>query len=93
MKSYDQWINESKKEEETKYDAAGGIVPENFKTAKKVDLITLPKSVSGTNCFNCVWVKDKKGKIRFCDNPKVKEDVNERMCCAEWDHPDVKRPF
>lgn len=50
------------------------------KTAEKVGLVTLPKKVSGTNCSNCIFQKNK-----FCDHKKVLLPVTERMCCSFWD--------
>jgi len=69
-------------------DGRGGIVPSNIKRAKRVDLITLPEDVKGTNCGNCKWINE-----GFCTHPEVKMHVNDRMCCAEWDNKGVKRPW
>ena len=60
--------------------------------AKHADLITLPPSVKGTNCANCRFV-EKRSDGAFCAHPEIKLPVNERMCCAYWDHSDVKRPW
>lgn len=64
----------------------GGIYddsPEAIKRAKYVDLITMPKSVSGTNCFNCKFVRRNR-YIGDCIHPQVLQKVNARMCCALW---------
>jgi hypothetical protein len=87
---YTDWLEQK---QEQKKDAAGGLVPENMERAKKVDLITLPPDVEGTNCFNCKWVGHKKGDVRFCEQPQVKQLVNKRMCCAKWDRTDINRPW
>lgn len=76
----------------------GGINPqsqEDLIKAKEVDLITLPKDIKGTNCFNCKFNKivDTENRIGYCTNPKVKQLVNERMCCALWDNKGVERPW
>lgn len=65
------------------------------KTAKKVDLITLPSSIEGTNCSNCKFVKitDKEKGLGFCEHKDVQLPVTARMCCALWDHSDVKRSW
>jgi hypothetical protein len=53
---------------------------EDLKKAKNVDLITLPPSITGTNCSNCEYFKD-----NFCINEKVNQPVTKRECCALWD--------
>lgn len=68
--------------------------PEELDRAKKVDLITLPRKVSGTNCFNCKFIKQLDRKdIGFCGHPEVKQLVNSRNCCAKWDAEGTFRPF
>lgn len=52
--------------------------------AKRVDLIQLPSSIEGTNCGNCEYYD--KG---FCNNSKVKMNVNKRMCCYYWSRSDA----
>lgn len=62
--------------------------------AKRVDLVTLPESVRGTNCYNCKWISAQKEKdSAFCRNVSVKQYVNNRMCCALWDAKGTYRPF
>lgn len=61
--------------------------------AKEADLITLPKSVEGTNCFNCEYVTNKTKEKGFCSHKKVLQLVNDRMCCAYWNNPGVYRAF
>jgi len=87
MKDYKLW------KDDLKTNSVGGLIPEDKKKAKHVDLITLPKNVEGTNCFNCKWVMNKKGDIRHCDHPEVQSFVNKRMCCGKWDNPGAKRDF
>ena len=99
MKNFEQWIDERLDEaknnrgsEPFALDAAGGIIPTDLKKAKKLDLITLPESVKGTNCGNCRWVKMENG-AGFCQHREVKTWVNDRMCCVKWDHSEVRRPW
>lgn len=62
--------------------------------AKEVDLITLPASIHGTNCYNCKWISshrtDEKG---MCTHSRVRQYVNGRMCCILWTNPKEYRPF
>ena len=62
----------------------------DLKRAEKVDLITLPESVKGTNCGNCKFVDPDKD---WCTNKQVVQPVNNRMCCALWDSNGVKRAW
>ena len=75
MESYNEWKKELKK------DSAGGLVPEDLKKAKRVDLVTLPSKIEGTNCSNCKFINSE----GFCENKEVQMLVNKRMCCALWD--------
>lgn len=62
--------------------------------ARKVDLITLPKGVKGTNCYNCQWIASYKNpNDAICTHPKVRQYVNERMCCILWSGKGEYRPF
>lgn len=61
--------------------------------AHHVDLVTLPKDVEGTNCYNCKWISSSKSKMAMCTHPKVRQLVNERMCCILWSHDGEYRPF
>lgn len=66
----------------------GGLVDTHKDTlarAKAVDLVTLPISVKGTNCYNCKFIDNKTKSKGYCIHPEVKQYVNERMCCALWD--------
>lgn len=89
MKSYREWEH-LKPGKNLKKDKNGGIVPQDMKVAKKVDLITLPPDVEGTNCGNCRFITKEN---KFCTHPDVQQYVNERMCCAFWDHQMVERPW
>jgi hypothetical protein len=75
-----------------KKNSQGGVVPQDLESAKKVDLITLPEDVPGTNCFNCKWI-EKKGDVGHCKHPKVDQMVNDRNCCSLWDNSGVERPW
>lgn len=81
----------------------GGIIPnneggftytgKNEKTAKEVDLITLPEKVEGTHCLNCMYIVNVRGNEGFCWNPKILLPVTKRMCCALWDNLAVERSW
>lgn len=74
----------------------GGIdskLAQEVKRAKEVDLITLPKDVKGTNCGNCKWYKQVTPKVSYCENTRVKQNVNDRMCCVLWTHHGEERMF
>jgi hypothetical protein len=62
-------------------------------TAKKVDLITLPISVDGTNCRNCKFYEKPSDIASLCIHPQIMLPVTFRQCCALWDHKDVLRSF
>jgi hypothetical protein len=67
---------------------------EALERAKAVDLITLPQDIKGTNCYNCKWISsDKKSYGAMCKQPKVKQYVNQRMCCILWSSKGEYRPF
>ena len=77
-----------------------GGVNEHDKTAldraRKVDLVTLPKGVKGTNCFNCKYISahdNDEYDAAMCINPYVRQYVNERMCCDLWSGVGEYRPF
>lgn len=74
----------------------GGIEDHNkgaLERAKNVDLITFPKSISGTNCFNCQWIRDKDKGIGYCFNKDVKQHVSGRMCCNNWNNDGTLRAW
>ncbi len=78
------------------FNEQGGVISnkeDELKRAKKVDLITLPRDVEGTNCFNCKWIRDKRERIGYCSNKDVAQDVNKRMCCVKWSNKDEYRQF
>jgi hypothetical protein len=75
---------------EPKKDRLGGLVPESMQRAKAADLITLPKETSGTNCGVCRYIR-RVGDHGRCVHPKVRMDVNSRMCCIYWDAKGVIR--
>jgi len=62
------------------YDYTG----EAKKIAKRCGLTTLPKSVPGTNCGNCIFFSS-----GFCDHYKVLLPVTSRQCCKFWDDKSV----
>lgn len=67
--------------------------PEALERAKKVDLVTFDKDVSGTNCYNCKWIRNKTSEDGFCVNQKVLQYVNGHMCCALWSGKNEYRPY
>jgi len=79
--------------------AQGGTVPENEidrQRAEAVDLVTLPLTIEGTNCFNCQYIRPLEGAARgvgSCVHPDVAQPVTYRQCCALWDAPGTKRDF
>ncbi len=54
--------------------------------ARAVDLVTLPTSISGTNCSNCLHFKN-----GFCKHKLVQMPVTKRQCCALWNAPHTLR--
>ncbi len=62
---------------------------EQLKRAEKTDLVTLPETVSGTNCGNCKFIST--GSV--CTNKEVDQKVSVRMCCALWDQIGTKRAW
>ena len=91
LKGYTEWLNEAK--EPLKKNGQGGFDPQGESQTnkfKKVDLITLPQNVEGTNCSNCRFVGEKDGKS-YCEHKDVHEYVTKRMCCALWDNKGVMR--
>lgn len=93
MKSFNEWKKQEKKSDESlRKDRHGGLVPDNMKRAKHVDLITLPPDVEGTNCGNCLYyVPD--GSHGWCEHKDVMMHVNKRMCCKYWDNDGVERSW
>ena len=78
------------------FNELGGVLAEDkeqIERAKEADLITLPKVIKGTNCFNCRFIRNIKTALGFCSHPKVKQPVNERMCCIFWSNPGEYRQF
>lgn len=73
----------------------GGVIPESaalVKLAQRADLGTLPLSVQGTNCGNCLYIQPTDTEpFLYCNHPQVRQLVTGRMCCAFWDHPGYLR--
>src|SRR5215475_12168783 len=96
MKSFKVWredkFTESLPPEHKNKQGGFDPKPEQYTKWKKVDLITLPESVSGTNCGNCkYWTDTKEKDVGFCTFKDILEFVTSRNCCAFWDNPGVKR--
>lgn len=65
-----------------------------IKRAKEADLVTLPEDITGTNCYNCKWISQyKRVNYGMCTHPKVRQNVNKRMCCALWARDGMYTPF
>ncbi len=95
MKSYKDWKKKKGKKQEkqpdppkVRNDRFGGLVPQDMKKAKHVDLITLPPDIKGTNCGNCKFMEN-----NFCVHKEIQMPVNARMCCKYWDNEEVERPW
>jgi hypothetical protein len=58
--------------------------------AKAADLVTLPETIVGTNCSNCIFIDL---ETKTCKHPQVLQKVSERMCCAFWDAPGTLRAW
>lgn len=74
----------------------GGTIPvteSEMQRAKNADLITLPMTVKGTNCFNCKFIDKRKKTIGFCTHEKVQQNVTNRQCCSFWDAKGSIRPW
>lgn len=105
LPEFQKWLNEhlnpldtskSIPEKNKNKNSAGGLEPNNNKQKqvfKKVDLITLPEGVEGTNCWNCEYITKKNKSQGFCAHEDIQQWVTKRMCCAKWDHPKVKRSW
>jgi hypothetical protein len=79
---------------EAKVDDQGGLIPTDEERAKHVDLITLPEGVTGTNCGNCLFIREIEGRRqKHCIHPEVDMPVNNRMCCKYWDAYGTGRHF
>jgi len=79
---------------ENKLDGVNETDKPALERAKKVDLVTLPKDVEGTNCYNCRWISEYKHEYyAMCTEPRVRQNVNERMCCILWSGKGEYRPF
>jgi len=57
-------------------------------TAKKVDLLTLPKNVNGTHCGNCFFFEQ-----GICVHKGIMLPVTDRMCCSVWDNSNSERSY
>jgi hypothetical protein len=81
-----------------KWDHLGGVAPrfpEDMQMAQSVNLLTLPNTVQGASCVNCVHFRalDAGTGAGFCTNPEVKLDVSSRMLCSRWDNPGAEKSW
>ncbi len=66
---------------------------ESNEKAKNVDLISFPKNIQGTNCFNCEYIEKIDEDIGFCTNNIVKLFVTKQMCCNAWTEKGTTRSW
>jgi hypothetical protein len=79
---------------ESKVDEQGGLVPIDEERAKEADFVTLPEGVNGTNCGNCLFIREIEGRRqKYCVHPKIDMPVNNRNCCKWWDAYGTGRHF
>lgn len=75
----------------------GGIDPPtdyDLERSHAANLTTLPPSVKGTNCGNCLWIHDNGNNAHICTNSHlVNVPVNNRMCCIHWRNLEELRPW
>lgn len=79
--------NKTRKNPQPVLNKQGGVYPTTsfeLVRAKLVDLGTLPKSLCGTSCGNCIWMRGKDKKIGYCAHKLVSQAVTSRQCCALW---------
>jgi uncharacterized protein (TIGR02996 family) len=71
------------------------LTPAQKDRAKKVELVVLPKSISGKSCGSCKYGRhhkaDKSGGNLYCFNNQVHMNVKTNWGCKLWDHKGVKR--
>lgn len=63
---------------------------EELKRAEKVDLITMPKNITGVNCGNCMYFNSSNSQ---CVNKEVDQKVTDKMCCSLWDAEGTNRAW
>ena len=72
------------------YDLLGGITPlepKQISRAKDVNLITLPKNIKASACYNCKYSSD----MGWCKNSGVAQPIEKDYLCHYWDHPGTIR--
>ncbi len=86
--------------DDLKFDKQGGVVPvdsSDMRRAKDADLVTLPRSIDGTNCGNCSlfnWLGVLNGSdVGHCDHHAVNQPVSDRQCCYFWTNSQAIRPW
>lgn len=78
-----------------KLNRQGGIVPSNNaerQRARRTDLGTLPKSISGATCASCEYMEVLEDGTHWCINTNVDQVVSKRMVCSLWDAKGFLRP-
>lgn len=86
------WLRKQRPDWHPPTTAAKGAhpAPDALKRAKKVDLLTLPSSVSGASCASC---RHFKAEASFCSEPSVRQHVTTSMHCMKWDADGVTRAW
>lgn len=73
----------------------GGLIyckTQDLKKAIRSKIMTLPDQIEGANCSNCHF-SNQEYLDYFCDHPKIKLNVTERMVCSLWDHKECLRAW
>ena len=80
-----------------KWNDHGGVdprTPEELHAAAAVKLVTLSPDIPGASCRVCMFFRPLTPELGhgFCTNPDVKQDVTERMHCANCQPPGSHDP-
>jgi hypothetical protein len=81
-------------ENKEELDTQGGSLPNTDpEELAEYDFITLPKGVAGTNCGNCVFLRETDDG-HICGHEKLKgQRVTDKNCCALWDANGTLREY
>lgn len=67
------------------------LTPTQKERAKKVELVVLPKSISGKSCGTCQYAKKHGESGLYCTNNSVHMNVKSNWGCKLWDAKGVKK--
>lgn len=73
---------------EPRIDRAGGFFPKSKAMGKRVEFVTIPPAIVGKNCSNCSFANHAMHPV-FCENPEVRQPVNDRNSCKLWSNPET----